>query len=71
MGVDLNFRTWIQGLVKGVQSEREERKVRHEGKKPKRQKNYNKINKLKTKTKQEDTRTPNEVRLETCVTCVE
>ncbi len=25
-GVDLNFRTWIQGLVKGVQSEREERK---------------------------------------------
>ncbi len=24
--VDLNFGTWIQGLVKGVQSEREERK---------------------------------------------
>ncbi len=24
--VDLNFRTWIQGLVEGVQSEREERK---------------------------------------------
>ncbi len=26
MEVDLNFRTCIQGLVKGVQSEREERK---------------------------------------------
>ncbi len=25
-GVHLNFRTWMQGLVKGVQSEREERK---------------------------------------------
>ncbi len=26
MGVNLNFRTWVQGLVKGVQSERRERK---------------------------------------------
>ncbi len=36
-----------------------------------REKEHQNQNKLKTKTKQRDTRRPNEVRLQTSVTCVE